>query len=480
MTREQRDSSNTSRNGNGKPNEGELPLEEVLELIKQSPGGVFGSIRTTLELSHLCKPDQDHYYRCLKKPQEHWNNDERRFMSEILHRIYRSDPPSTIVLNGDAKANGNSFLRKMQDLLPVQVIPMKPEHIRGDEGVEACYRSSEIPYGLLASLGEPFFEQRVEASVLKRKANGGMKGGMLHSFHQRPVDAQGKECESVCEYLERRIRESRQILEVGLPRKADDGKWRALYEGFVLVPEGKTTPVLAWASGTRSIREKDSFKNGETLPPYMWSRSPDNDTAVAEVHAQLDAIECPGWENKKAFQENAGDVYLFDTLSGCVPGAAGRLFHAILSYIDSYAYSHMLLYRHKMLQLVGNVEKPCLPQGNNDASEAFFRDRGFREIGTTLSPLTAIRAEKAGDRMVQLRIRTIEGWMMGEVERAMEISKAKYGPPPKMAGFPKGKKFVSESRSRKERSDDTGIFTIPSGKDPTVAQPQPQSPKAGH
>jgi hypothetical protein len=284
-------------------------------------------------------------------------------------------------------------------------------------GVEDCYEASTIPDAVIIALQKGTSEQLQQ--LLREEGMMG-RGGMLHRFKQLslrrlPLENEVPDGESVFEQLERQLGTARRS-----PSSPGIDRVPSRYQGAILSPKNTRRPVLAWATWTQSLI-KDPRK-----------RTQETDQSVADVVRSIEAISLDAGLDRDSYLKQAHRTLLFDTLNGREKGAASLLWSQLVPRWREIGYSRILLYRHKILQIVNHPFDKAgpgisLPRGNNDESEEFFKLRGLRDIGTHLADYLAVRPilQKRGATKTNVKeyyVLSTEGWMYGDLEHVEDAS----------------------------------------------------------
>ena len=295
--------------------------------------------------------------------------------------------------------------------------------VTGEDGVEGCYNRSLISAEVIRAIRDGTFDAL--QSVMQRQ--GQKVTGMLHEFRRAPVRVDGPRATelSVCEQM---LRDVQQGIELRTGMRGMPSATEAVYRGAVLVPkpdkkellpqvEWKQRKVLAWATWT------------ESMIPQAELRTYQSDRSVRQVRDVLRGISFDQGIPSKALKQSSGKILLLDTLNAHPEalGAASVLFAQLCPEWERRGYEWILLYRHKILEVMRKKSGELhLPQWHNEASRQFFHQRGLRDVGTRLSPVLAERdiLFETGDEKETVRVRSTEGWMLGQLSTVQRASTA--------------------------------------------------------
>lgn len=297
-----------------------------------------------------------------------------------------------------------------------QMTRMLEADIEGDEGVEGCYERSLISAEAIRAIRAGTFTE-LQSLI---QSTGQKVTGMLHEFRRPPIKVEDPKTmeKSVCQQMHEDIA-------AGIRRRTgeddtNDKAVKPVYRGAVLVPRTRVhsllppehdqqRKVLAWATWTESV-----LTSAE-------QRTYQKDRSVRQVRDTLNTIRFDQGIKVDALLKSSGRVLLLDTINAHpeAPGAASVLFAQLVPLWARMDYEWILLYRHKILEVMQKKDGAFrLPQWHNEASRQFFHQRGFRDIGTRLSPIYAERdipTDEAGKEQETVRVRSTEGWMLGQL-----------------------------------------------------------------
>ncbi len=337
-----------------------------------------------------------------------------RLVDEALLRRQKGNT----VLQQQTAAIGTALFHGEGLWKETMLVPLREEHVQGENGVEGCYERSTLPREFIIAL-QTNTARRVQRELRRSK---GQRGGMLHKFHRRPIDWIHIEhpTESVCEQMIRELRKTdaiTSVLETGKePEKIQLGEMSLspqIYEGAVLVPQKQPHIVLAWADWYRSSVED------------VTKRTPSNDEYIYWLLRDIESINMDEGLQMQELAIRMQHMLNFYTLNGGHPGSASVLFTRLVPYWKHLGYRSILLWRHKLQQVVDPLTDGYLaggrlsnPQGGNDDSHMFFTERGIHDIGTSLSPLLAPRAiNDAGD---EICVASTREYMFGDLDEVEE------------------------------------------------------------
>ena len=299
-----------------------------------------------------------------------------------------------------------------------QIVRLLSGDVGGESGVEGVYQRSLLPIEMITAIKEGRLREYQQA--LKEREE--QRGGMLHDFNTPPLLRKKPEesAPSICEQIKRDLAAALEMRLGGSSRKGN--RVKSIYEGKALISREGPRRILAWATWTRSqIASIDK-------------RTPERDQHVAQLLAILKSLRFDAGVSRSKLEEEAGSTIIFDTLNADpdVQGAASLLCCHLCTQWLRDAYSRVLLWRHKGLQMVDlvddggrqacAVDDAAVPQGNNDASQDFFRQRGFSDIGTRYSCLLAQRKYVQDDKTCPGYVLSTEGWMAANLGEAAALS----------------------------------------------------------
>ncbi len=242
--------------------------------------------------------------------------------------------------------------------------------------VGEAYMSDLIPIEFFDALGNPGEESKVVRMMVKQR------GGMLNRFEKPPIAVDSeKYYPSVQQEMEQRISQ-------GYGKIERKDRRLASYRGQILTPKDDQArqEALSWITYQVSTRSKRN-------------RTTENDASVKEVERTLMSMH---WEaGRKKMEEHPlmrkmKKVAIVDTQHARYPGAADLVFLEMCKDLGDRGYEYILLWRNKTFELL-NMKDENIDLGNNERSYKYFVERGFREIGTLLSPYAAVRGKAAGE-----------------------------------------------------------------------------------
>jgi len=299
-----------------------------------------------------------------------------------------------------------------------KIVRLLPGDLEGESGIEGVYQRSLLPSEMITAIKEGHLREYQQ----NLKAKEAQRGGMLNDFNTRPLRRQnpGETVPSICEQIKSDLEATLQMQSGG---PAEEGnRVRSIYEGRALISREGPRKILAWGTWSRSQITD------------IGKRTPQRDQHVAQLYAVLKSLTFDRGVSRSKLEEAAGSTILFDTLNADpdAPGAASLLFCHLCTQWLRDEYARILLWRHKVLQMVDLVEdgrkKTCtvddaaVPQGNNDASYDFFRRRGFSDIGTRYSCLLAPRDYVQNGKSYPGYVLSTEGWMAANLHEAASLS----------------------------------------------------------
>ncbi|MDP7247731.1 MAG: hypothetical protein QF741_03855 [Candidatus Peribacteraceae bacterium] len=315
--------------------------------------------------------------------------------------------------SGQAANGGTSaFINYETD---ATVEPLTVDHLRMKSGgVKDCYEASMVPIDVIIDMAKAAceqVEQEAPTTLIAENYNWpfGRSGGMLNPFDAIPRSwiLSKNPPISIEAMMEEELKRAAQLKTAGSPQKhkragwlgKDDGRYGnddlydSVYEGEVLMMEGK---VVAWFTWWRS-QFKDALDE---------RRNADEDWSVADVHAMFDKrykdseskkyVRLNDGENVDNYQKAAPRILRTDTANALpgYPGAAGYILDkSILRLMEEYGYDMAHAWRianMEVFQEKADIGKRISSFGENDLSESLLRKRKFDPKGTRLSDGLAV------------------------------------------------------------------------------------------